>query len=102
MTIDVVNTAHLEKIFLDFPVDLYKDDKNYIRPLNKDIEEVFDKKKNKFFKHGECERWLLKNNEGIYIARLAVFVNKKYAQEQPTGGIGFLSASTIKKLAILF
>ena len=39
MTIDVVNTAHLEKIFLDFPVDLYKDDKNYIRPLNKDIEE---------------------------------------------------------------
>lgn len=89
MTIDVVNTAHLEKIFLDFPVDLYKDDKNYIRPLNKDIEEVFDKKKNKFFKHGECERWLLKNKEGIHIARLAVFVNKKYAQEQPTGGIGF-------------
>jgi hypothetical protein len=89
MTIDVVNTIQLEKIFLEFPVDLYKDDKNYIRPLDKDIEEVFDKKKNKFFRQGECERWLLKNKEGKYIARLAVFVNKKYAQEQPTGGIGF-------------
>ena len=89
MTIDVVNTIQLEKIFLEFPIDLYKDDKNYIRPLDKDIEEVFDKKKNKFFRQGECERWLLKNKEGKYIARLAVFVNKKYAQGQPTGGIGF-------------
>ena len=89
MTIDVVNTIQLEKIFLEFPIDLYKDDKNYIRPLDKDIEEVFDKKKNKFFRQGECERWLLKSKEGKYIARLAVFVNKKYAQEQPTGGIGF-------------
>jgi hypothetical protein len=89
MTIDVVNTIQLEKIFLEFPIDLYKDDKNYIRPLDKDIAEVFDKKKNKFFRQGECERWLLKNKEGKYIARLAVFVNKKYAQEQPTGGIGF-------------
>ena len=50
MTIDVVNTIQLEKIFLDFPVELYKDDKNYIRPLNKDIEEVFDKKKNKIIR----------------------------------------------------
>lgn len=89
MTIEVVNSVQLEKIFLEFPIALYKDDKNYIRPLDKDIEDVFDKKKNKFFRHGECERWLLKNNEGKYVARLAVFVNKKYAQEQPTGGIGF-------------
>lgn len=89
MKIEVVNSAPLEKIFFEFPLDLYKGDKNYIRPLDKDIEEVFDKKKNKFFRHGECERWLLKNNEGKYVARLAVFVNKKYAQEQPTGGIGF-------------
>ena len=89
MTIVVVNTPSLEKNFLEFPLDLYKDDKNYIRPLDKDIDEVFDKKKNKFFRHGECERWLLKNNDGKFIARLAVFVNKKYTQDQPTGGIGF-------------
>lgn len=46
------------KEFLDFPVRIFSDDKNYIRPLDKDIEEVFDKKKNKFFRSGECERFL--------------------------------------------
>ncbi len=37
-------------------------------------------------------RWLLKNDQGAYIGRIAAFVNKRYrskGDEQPTGGIGF-------------
>lgn len=75
--------------FLEFPPRLYKNDKNYIRPLNKDIQDVFDIKKNKFFKSGECERFLFKNSQNQTVGKVAVFVNKKYKQEQPTGGIGF-------------
>lgn len=75
--------------FLEFPPRLYKNDKNYIRPLNKDIQDVFDIKKNKFFKSGECERFLFKNIQNQTVGKVAVFVNKKYKQEQPTGGIGF-------------
>lgn len=75
--------------FLEFPPRLYKNDKNYIRPLNKDIQDVFDIKKNKFFKRGECERFLFKNSQNQTVGKVAVFVNKKYKQEQPTGGIGF-------------
>jgi len=89
MKIIVVDTELLSKAFKEMPLRIYKHDKNYIRPLNKDIDEVFDQRKNKFFRHGECERWLLQDENEHYIGRLAVFVNKKYPQDQPTGGIGF-------------
>ncbi|RYZ44941.1 MAG: hypothetical protein EOP49_26185, partial [Sphingobacteriales bacterium] len=84
-----VQDAKQIKQFLELPVRIYKDDPNWIRPLNKDIEDVFDPKKNKFFKQGECKRWLLKDAGGQVIGRIAAFTNKKYKQEQPTGGIGF-------------
>ncbi|AZI21088.1 hypothetical protein [Chryseobacterium taklimakanense] len=86
--VKVTNGAE-KREFLEFPPRLYKNDKNYIRPLNKDIQDVFDKKKNKFFKTGECERFLFKNTQNQTVGKVAVFVNKKYKQEQPTGGIGF-------------
>lgn len=89
MKIIVVDTELLSKAFKEMPLRIYKHDKNYIQPLNKDIDEVFDQNKNKFFRHGECERWLLQDENEHYIGRLAVFVNKKYPQDQPTGGIGF-------------
>ena len=89
MKIVVVYNDILSKDFLEFPLEIYKNDRAYIRPLDKDIEEVFDKEKNKFFRHGECERWLVVNDSNQYVARLAVFVNKKYKEEQATGGIGF-------------
>jgi hypothetical protein len=89
MKIIVVDTELLSKAFKEMPLRIYKHDKNYIRPLNKDIDEVFDQSKNKFFRHGECERWVLQDENEHYIGRLAVFVNKKYPQDQPTGGIGF-------------
>lgn len=84
-----VNTAADKRDFLELPVSIYKNDPNWIRPLDKDIEEVFDPKKNKFFRKGECTRWLLKDDMGKVIGRIAAFVNKAYKQEQPTGGIGF-------------
>ena len=67
-------------------------DPNYIQPLDKDILEVFDVKKNKAFRHGEATRWILKNDDGKLIGRIAAFVNKKYknkGDDGPVGGIGF-------------
>lgn len=85
----LVNDAATAKEFLDFQSRLFKNDKKYIRPLDKDIEEVFDQNKNKLFKSGECERFLFQNTQNETVGKIAVFVNKKYRQEQPTGGIGF-------------
>jgi hypothetical protein len=87
--VEEVQDEDQKKEFLEFPARLYQHDKNYIRPLDKDIENVFDPKKNKFFKNGECRRFLFKNKENTTVGKIAVFVNRLYLQDQPTGGIGF-------------
>jgi hypothetical protein len=89
MQMQEVRTEADKRAFLELAVDIYKNDPNWIRPLDKDIEEVFDPEKNKFFKKGECTRWILTDAGGKAIGRVAAFVNKQYKQEQPTGGIGF-------------
>ena len=88
MQMHEVHTEADKKLFRELAVEIYKDDPNWIRPLDKDIEEVFDEQKNKAFRNGECKRWILKDR-GKVIGRIAAFVNKKYKEEQPTGGIGF-------------
>ena len=89
MRMHEVKTDADKRLFLDVAISIYKDDRNWIRPLDKDIEEVFDPEKNKFFKRGECKRWILMDSNSNAIGRIAAFVNRQYKQEQPTGGIGF-------------
>ncbi|MDX5481078.1 MAG: hypothetical protein LPK07_05300 [Hymenobacteraceae bacterium] len=86
-----VNTPELAREFLMVQVRIYKNDQNYIRPLDKDINNVFDPKKNKLLRNGEAIRWILKDNSGKPIGRVAAFINKKTvnASAQPTGGMGF-------------
>jgi len=65
---------------------------DYIQPRNVDIHEVFDPEKNKAFRHGECARWMLQDEKGEYIGRIAAFVNRRYknkGDDIPVGGIGF-------------
>ncbi|MDG2080522.1 MAG: hypothetical protein P8J47_01925, partial [Bacteroidales bacterium] len=77
--------------FLQLPVKLYKDDKNWIRPLDEDVEKVFDAKKNRLFKRGDAIRWILYNSNNSIIGRIAAFYDDKTAMkyDQPTGGCGF-------------
>lgn len=90
MQLKEVKTSSDERLFLDVPRTIYADDPNWIQPLDKDVQEVFDKEKNKAFRAGgEAIRWVLLNNSGKAVGRIAAFVNKKYKAEQPTGGVGF-------------
>jgi len=78
--------------FIQLPVRLYKDVPRWIRPLDRDIESVFDPKKNKAFRDGVCTRWILRDDSGVVIGRVAAFVLKKSSRkgnDQPTGGMGF-------------
>lgn len=91
-----------EKEFLKVPLIIYKNDPNFIRPLNKDIKEVFDPEKNKAFRYGNCTRWVLKDDAGNCIGRIAAFVSKKYknkGDEQRTGGIGFFECINYQQAA---
>lgn len=92
MQLTEVTTPQLSKEFIRVNVELYKNDPNYIRPLDKDINDVFDPEKNKAFRFGEAARWILKDNTGKLTGRIAAFTNKKYknkGDDVPVGGIGF-------------
>ena len=103
MKIVEVNNKGLIKEFLRLPVKLYKDDPNWIRPLDDDIESVFDPDKNKLFRNGEAIRWILKDDSGETIGRVAAFINNKTARsfDQPTGGMGFFECVNDKKAAFI-
>ena len=63
--------------FIQLPIRLYHDDPCWIRPLDADLESVFDPKKNKLFETGACIRWLLLDDQNQAIGRVAAFVNQK-------------------------
>lgn len=86
-----VDDKHSEEAFLQLPFALYQNDTHWIAPLKQDIEKVFNQNKNPFFRHGECVRWLLKDDRGATIGRIAAFINHDTAhdEDQPTGGCGF-------------
>lgn len=94
-----VQSAGEIRQFLELPLKIYKDDPSWIRPLDKDVEAVFDPAVNKFFRHGSCKRWLLIDENGLVTGRVAAFVNRKYKQEQPTGGMGFFECVNDKAAA---
>lgn len=101
--IEVTSPQHAHE-FLMLPVRLYKGTPQWIRPLDHDIENVFEPEKNKTFRHGECIRWILQNDAGETIGRVAAFVNKKTVHkgnDQPTGGMGFFECINDRAAAFL-
>jgi hypothetical protein len=99
----VTDTAG-NKHFLKVPLLIYKDDPKWIRPLDKDINEVFDPKKNKAFRFGKAARWILQDDNGKPIGRIAAFYNKKYKNKDDNmtvGGIGFFECINDQRAADL-
>jgi hypothetical protein len=103
MVITEVNDKATRKAFLDVARTIYKDDDNWVCPLDNDVEAVFDPAKNSFHKHGKITRWLLADDSGQVIGRVAAFINeqKAYNYEQPTGGMGFFECINDERAAFL-
>ena len=82
---------------------LYKDEKNWIKPITKDIESVFSPATNPMFRAGEAIRWLLIDNEGQAVGRVAAFYNKKIsaANSIPVGSMGFFECINNKEAAFM-
>ncbi|HYV90506.1 MAG TPA: hypothetical protein VE978_01930 [Chitinophagales bacterium] len=100
-----VTSPRTQKEFLQVPFSIYRNDTNWIRPLDNDINSIFDPQKNKLYKHGDAIRWILKNDSGKLIGRVAAFINENTAHnsEYVTGGIGFFECINDQQSAnILF
>ncbi|MCE2994284.1 MAG: hypothetical protein ACK5RG_07940 [Cyclobacteriaceae bacterium] len=104
MTLHEVVSTLDKKEFLHLPIRLYKNSPRWIRPLDKDVENVFDPEKNKTFRHGEVIRWILKDAQGTTIGRVAAFIDQKTVNkgnDQPTGGMGFFECIENKEAAFI-
>lgn len=100
-TLMEVNDKKTVREFLHLPISLYKNNPLWIRPLDNDVESVFDPARNKHFRHGEAIRWVLRDKKGICVGRVAAFVDRKVSKssEQPTGGMGFFECINDAKAA---
>jgi hypothetical protein len=92
MHIVPVQTEQQAQQFILVNTLINKNEPNYIQPLNKDVEAVFDDKKNKTFRKGKVERFLLFNSKHELIGRIAAFTNTAYKNKGDQlvyGGFGF-------------
>lgn len=89
--------------FLHFPKELYKNDHNWICPLDSEVESVFDPLRNPSFRHGEVIRWILKDDNDKTIGRIAAFIDhiRSKANRQPTGGLGYFEVIECRDAAFM-
>lgn len=89
--------------FIELPKRLYKDDPNWVCPLDSETEAVFDPRKNHAFKHGEAERWILYDDNGVMVGRVGAFIDqvRSGANRQPTGGFGFFEVTEDRDAAFM-
>lgn len=92
MQIVEVNNSSTAREFLRFNRWINRDNPCYVAPLEQEVNDIFDPKKNSSFRFGECCRWLLVDDHGKTCGRIAAFTNQKYktrGTDVPIGGVGF-------------
>lgn len=90
MRIIEVTENTTKKLFLQAGKEFYKNDSQWVCHLDNDIERVFDQNINQYYKNGNAKRWILQNDEGKLLGRVAAFYTHENAtNEEKIGGIGF-------------
>ncbi len=103
MKIIEVLTSRDKREFHNFPKRLYKSDPFWVCPLDSMVEGYFDPARNHSFSYGEAVRWLLTDDSGIAIGRVAAFIDKvrSAANRQPAGGMGFFEVVENREAAFM-
>jgi GNAT superfamily N-acetyltransferase len=103
MQVKEVLTGAEKKEFINFPKELYRNDPGWICPLDNAIESIFDPAANHAFSRGEAVRWILRNDKGATIGRVATFIDntRSAANRQPTGGMGFFEVIEDREAAFM-
>jgi hypothetical protein len=88
------------KSFVEFPYQLYKNDKYWVPPLRKDVYHLLDTSANPFWKHSERELLLAYRNEHL-VGRIAAIVDHNYIEcwKENTGYFGFFECENDAEVA---
>ncbi len=92
------------KDFHQVPFIIYNSIPQWVPHLQQDVEKIFNPLKNKLFNDGgEAIRWILKDQKGDLMGRVAAFYHPETAKlfDQPTGGMGFFECSHNQEAAYL-
>ena len=86
-----VTDKKTENLFLTVARKIYKNDPFWVCQLDTDIKALFNPKLNRYFKEGDAIRWVLLDDNGEAVGRIAAFYNmsKAKAEKILTGGAGF-------------
>jgi hypothetical protein len=103
MNLIPVTNRKTRKQFLDVARIIYRNDPVWVCPFDNEIEAIFDPEKNPYYKHGETERWILKDRDNNLIGRIAAFIDRNlaYSYDQPTGGCGFFECINDREAAFI-
>jgi len=88
--------------FHEIPLQIYKNDINWVPQLRIMIEDIFNRDKNAGFVQGDAKRWIVqKGNQ--YVGRIAAFYDRSKIEEgvDPVGHVGFFECfedSEVSKL----
>lgn len=86
-----INDKRGVRLFHEVPRTVYEGDPVWVRALRMEVENTFNPEKNSSFNHGSAIRWVLADDQGKLVGRVAAFINhaKNNGVEVPTGGLGF-------------
>ncbi|HPE57113.1 MAG TPA: hypothetical protein P5514_11475 [Bacteroidales bacterium] len=103
MKITQVEDKRSARLFLDVARKIYSNDPNWICPLDNILEAIFDPAQNSYFLNGEARRWILHDDKGNLIGRVAAFYDREKAKkyDPPVGGMGFFECINDQKAAFL-
>lgn len=89
--------------FLDVARIIYRHDDQWVCPLDRVINGIFDREGNEYFSNGDAVRWILTDDGGILIGRVAAFYNLDKAgnYDPPAGGIGFFECINDREAAFM-
>ncbi|MFZ5939368.1 MAG: GNAT family N-acetyltransferase [Bacteroidota bacterium] len=91
------------RAFVKFPKILYRNDPNYVAPFDKDICNDFNRERNPYFKNGEAIRWIVVDDDGEVLGRIAAFFDRRKdeADYVKSGGIGYFECIDSQEAANL-
>ena len=92
-----VSTQKLERVFIETPKILFKNDKKRIVPFDFEVKNCFSEKKNILFqKGGKAKRWIAFNGNNVPLGRIAAFYTKKGTE---IGRFGFFECIDNQEVA---
>lgn len=77
MEIQLVESESDKNKFIEFPYQLYSNDKNWVEPLRFDVRNNLNEKKNPFYQHSKIKLWLARKN-GEIVGRIAGIINDNH------------------------